>query len=928
MKPAIGIVRVIRFRPGFWMTLLLAGLFAAGGHSADQVVDFEGPGETKSGYEAAVVTLSGLDWELRQVLIGTHANDWRNGARSARLQGGQPDAALTLLQDLTNGLGVVSFKFRRFGSDAQAAWQVETSSDGGQSWQPAGGMFAAADDDNVQTFREAVSLHPPVRIRIVRAGDPGVTHARLNIDDLFLTPHPPLADAPLVTTDPVRACSPTSACAEGTVIDDRGKPIASRGIQYQRAELPIESGETVDAAVAETGVFEVVLTGLTPGETYHLRAYAAHADGIGYGDSRVFRAACFTHPPVALEAADVLDGERFTARWTAVEGAIGYRLQVATNALFVMPGLSRRFRETLGSTPETRSLEAHGALGGFDSSGLVPGDGGIGQAADVRATLTSDGYVDPEGMPASGGANLFFSGTDGAFGFSLGGIDTHGYRDLRLGFGYRKESAQRNADFQVEWSADQGSTWQALALAGLPSEDAGTGWFWIGDLLLPEGAENQAALMVRWVKHGTVSMRIDDLLLRGDGGAGSLVPGYEDLAVDGLEQVVTNMTPGRYAYRVAAVGGGDCRSSPSAPMIVELVDPNLPRVETEWASALGAGTAEAAGRVVSDGGHAVTARGFCWCVGPAPPTIADKTQAAPEGGTGGFTLILGDLVAGQTYVLRAYAVNAHGIAYGSSLSLSMPCFDGAPVLLPAADLTPTGFTIRWLPLSGAAGYALDVSSSPSFDREIWVAGVHAAHDGTLGAAGWIEDGVGQGAASGNDYLLLLDSQAALVSPPMRIRGEGADADLLTFQARTYGGVSGGSAVITISRSLDDGQSWQDIATREPTGTTLLDMDPVALGEPAGEAVRIRLQARDAGSGRGVGLDAVRIDGLTAATEPCYLPGYAARSIDGTRETLGGLQTGKPYFYRVRAVGGDDCPFSAYSATHERIPPAATLLRLQ
>ncbi len=57
---------------------------------AQYFIDFEGPGETKTGYASGTVNLSGLDWNMTEALIGTLDADWKNGERSARLRGYAP----------------------------------------------------------------------------------------------------------------------------------------------------------------------------------------------------------------------------------------------------------------------------------------------------------------------------------------------------------------------------------------------------------------------------------------------------------------------------------------------------------------------------------------------------------------------------------------------------------------------------------------------------------------------------------------------------------------------------------------------------------------------------------------------------------------------------------------------------------------------
>ena len=89
-------------------------------------------------------------------------------------------------------------------------------------------------------------------------------------------------------------------------------------------------------------------------------------------------------------------------------------------------------------------------------------------------------------------------------------------------------------------------------------------------------------------------------------------------------------------------------------------------------------SATVGGYVISDGGSAVTERGVCYDT-TAAPTISD--HCLPTGaGVGAFTNDLTGLTAHTTYYVRAYAVNAVGVAYGDTvrfITMAAPA-DGEP----------------------------------------------------------------------------------------------------------------------------------------------------------------------------------------------------------------------------------------------------------
>lgn len=93
-------------------------------------------------------------------------------------------------------------------------------------------------------------------------------------------------------------------------------------------------------------------------------------------------------------------------------------------------------------------------------------------------------------------------------------------------------------------------------------------------------------------------------------------------------------------------------------------------------------TATAGGNVTSDGGAAVTERGFCWSESPNPTLTDPHTHDGT--GTGYFTSHLELLSSNTTYYGRAYAVNIADTAYGNDTTFTtLPMPDGYYIKGPA-----------------------------------------------------------------------------------------------------------------------------------------------------------------------------------------------------------------------------------------------------
>ena len=91
---------------------------------------------------------------------------------------------------------------------------------------------------------------------------------------------------PTVTTDNV---STYNRCT-GTVVDDGHAPVTQRGFVYDTLPNPTLSNGVVIAEGDGMGEFSELLTGLSIGRLYFVRAFATNARGTGYGEQLYFTA--------------------------------------------------------------------------------------------------------------------------------------------------------------------------------------------------------------------------------------------------------------------------------------------------------------------------------------------------------------------------------------------------------------------------------------------------------------------------------------------------------------------------------------------------------------------------------------------------------------------------------------------------------------
>lgn len=152
----------------------------------------------------------------------------------------------------------------------------------------------------------------------------------------------------------------------------------------------------------------------------------------------------------------------------------------------------------------------------------------------------------------------------------------------------------------------------------------------------------------------------------------------------------------------------------------------VPTVVTQEVDEISTNTAKVAYNVVDDGGAEVTSRGVCWDTIQNPTIDNDKTNDGT--GIGTFTSELSDLISQKTYYVRAYAVNAAGVAYGEEKSFSTLTENEDEngneegITFENKSITVNGVTFTMIAVEGGTfsmGAQSEDPNLPNYDSEAW-----------------------------------------------------------------------------------------------------------------------------------------------------------------------------------------------------------------
>ena len=96
-----------------------------------------------------------------------------------------------------------------------------------------------------------------------------------------------LTQPPTLTTTDATGVTETTANSGGDITSDGGAPVTARGICWSTTANPDITDNTTSDGTG-TGIFISNISGLTPGTTYYVRAYATNSYGTAYGNEVIF----------------------------------------------------------------------------------------------------------------------------------------------------------------------------------------------------------------------------------------------------------------------------------------------------------------------------------------------------------------------------------------------------------------------------------------------------------------------------------------------------------------------------------------------------------------------------------------------------------------------------------------------------------------
>jgi hypothetical protein len=564
-----------------------------------------------------------------------------------------------------------------------------------------------------------------------------------------------------VNTNGFTINSITTATCPGEVTDDLGYFITARGIVWHTVSNPTiatNTGKTNNGI--GLGGFSGSLAGLVPGQLYYARAYATNSLGTAYGQEVSFVTTVIL-PTVTTSLVSNITiasatcggnvtndgGGTITAR--GVCWGIPYDPDIsgthtsdgAGTGSFIssfsglIPGqtyFARAYATNISGT-------AYGESVGFITPGFMCGSSLITRIHNQEfvvpetKTVTYGTVTNIPGEPTKCWITKNLGATSQASSVSDNTEDAAGwYWQFNRMQGYKNDGTnattptwptQYNYSDQNDWLPAQdpcsillNSSWRIPTATEWTNVDASGNW------IDPTGPWNSGLKL-----HFAGNLWTNGQL--GWRGVNGL---YSSINREGETNCL------RLKFVEGPLGGcyiSAFESDRASGNPLRCIHAGVPVVSITAAGAVTPSTAVVTGYVSDDGGETVIQRGVCWSTS-ASPTISGSHSAYSSGGTGSYTITITGLTAGQTYYVRAYAINSEGTAYSPDVFFATyACGNWMFVVTHATtgNVAPVNKYVVYSTVTNIPGEPAKcwITSNLGADRQ-----ATDVHDATEASAGW------------------------------------------------------------------------------------------------------------------------------------------------------------------------------------------------
>lgn len=487
---------------------------------------------------------------------------------------------------------------------------------------------------------------------------------------------------PILTTNEVSEISYNSAISGGVITSDGGEPVFGRGVCWSTNDNPIIDDNKTSNENG-SGFFTSNMTNLTAGTTYYVRAYATNNVGTGYGNIISFKTIDGIVP--VLTTSEVYN----ISYTTAISG--GEITSDGGNPVFkrgicwslnesptIVDSITSDGVGTGSFTSEITDLTAgtiyHVRAYAVNSLGIAYGNNVSFKTKDTVPVLTTREVSNITYTTAISGGEIVYDGEDPVF---------------KRGVCWSTSECPTIADNTTSDGSGTGN--YTSEITGLTSSTT----YYVrayaknslgvvyGNSISFKTNDTVPVLSTRYVSDVTYTTAISGGEIIFDGGDPVLKRGVcwstsesptiaDNTTSDGAgtgnyTSEIIGLTSGT-TYYVRAYATNNVGTGYGNTFYFKTTSTTVPSLSTTVASKISLTQAESGGIIYSNGGEPIIEKGVCWSIVPNPTISGNSTSDGI--GNESYTSLITGLAAGNSYFIRAYAVNSVGVGYGNMLLFS------------------------------------------------------------------------------------------------------------------------------------------------------------------------------------------------------------------------------------------------------------------
>jgi len=504
---------------------------------------------------------------------------------------------------------------------------------------------------------------------------------------------------PTITTTAISNVLLTSATSGGTISSNGGAPVTASGVCWSINQNPtILNSYSTDGSAA--GTFTSLITGLTPGTIYYVRAYATNSAGTAYGNQISVKSVISLPAITTTAISNILStsassGGTITSNGGAPVTASGVCWSTSEN-----PTILNSY-STDGSAAGTFTSSITGLTPGTvyyvrayatNSAGTAYGNQITTKSAANLPIITTTAISNILSTSASSGGTI---SSNGGAPVTASGVCWSTSENPTILNSYSTDGSATGSFTSLITGLTPGTVYYVRAYA---TNSAGTAY---GNQISVKSVINLPAITTTAISNILSTSASSGGTISSNGGAPVTASGVcwsinqnptilNSYSTDGsatgtFTSALTGLSP-VIVYYVRAYATNSAGTT-YGNQVTFTTTASLSNIYTSQVAGITITTASGGGTISSNGGAAVTASGVCWSTAENPTLLNSYTNDGSATGT--FTSAITGLSPGTVYYVRAYATNSAGTAYGNQVNFTTNASLSIITTLPVTGITFT-----------------------------------------------------------------------------------------------------------------------------------------------------------------------------------------------------------------------------------------------